>query len=48
MIGLGESYEQTADIEAARDIYKTIVKLRPTDDFGKTAQSRLKRLPKAP
>ncbi len=48
MIGLGECYEQTNDIEAARDIYKTIVKLRPTDDYGKTAQSRLKRLPKVP
>lgn len=48
MIGLGECFEQTADYESARDIYKTIVKLRPTDDYGKTAQSRLKRLPKAP
>jgi TolA-binding protein len=48
MIGLGECYEQTYDVEAARDIYKTIAKLRPTDDYGKTAQSRLKRLPKTP
>lgn len=48
MIGLGECYEQAKEIDAAREIYQTILNLRPTDDFGKTAQSRLKRLPKTP
>ncbi|MBK9250070.1 MAG: tetratricopeptide repeat protein [Ignavibacteria bacterium] len=48
MIGLGECYEQAKEFDAAREIYQTILNLRPTDDFGKTAQSRLKRLPKTP
>lgn len=48
MLGAGECYERLLNIEAARTAYQTIVALRPTDDFGKTAAARLKKLPKEP
>lgn len=44
MLGLGEIYEKQENKEEAIEIYRTIQQLRPTDEFGKTATQRLKRL----
>lgn len=44
MINLGECYEKLNDMVKARETYQTIIILHPADDYGKTAQSRLKRL----
>jgi TolA-binding protein len=44
LLGLGESYENTEKIEEAKEIYKALEALRPDDDFGNTAKSRLKRI----
>ena len=44
MLGLGEIYERIGQIDAARDIYQTIIEIREDDEFGKTATQRLKRL----
>ncbi|HRP01167.1 MAG TPA: tetratricopeptide repeat protein [Candidatus Kapabacteria bacterium] len=46
LINLGESYEKTNNIDSAKEIYNTLEIIRPNDDFGKTAKSRLKRLKK--
>lgn len=48
MLGAGECYERLLNTEAARTSYQTIVALRPTDDYGKAAAARLKKLPKEP
>lgn len=44
LIGLGECYEKTGSTDKAREIYQTVIILHPEDDYGTTAQSRLKRL----
>ena len=44
LLNLGEAYEKTNNNDAARDIYNTLQILRPDDDFGKTAKSRLRRM----
>ena len=44
LLNLGEAYEKTNNNDLARDIYNTLQILRPDDDFGKTAKSRLKRM----
>jgi TolA-binding protein len=46
LIGLGECYEKSNNISKARETYQTVIILHPEDDFGTTAQSRLKRLRK--
>lgn len=46
LINLGEAYEKINNIDAAKEIYNTLEILRPNDDFGKTAKSRLKRMKK--
>lgn len=46
LINLGEAYEKIGKIDSAREIYNTLEIIRPNDDFGKTAKSRLKRLKK--
>lgn len=46
LIGLGECYEKTDNTAKARETYQTVIILHPNDDFGTTAQSRLKRLRK--
>ncbi|MCX6155691.1 MAG: tetratricopeptide repeat protein [Candidatus Kapabacteria bacterium] len=46
MLCLGECYEKTKNIDAAREIYRALETLRPEDEFGKTAKHRLSRLPK--
>jgi TolA-binding protein len=46
LLNLGECYEQTGNNDGATEIYRTLESLRPDDDFGKTAKSRLKRLGK--
>ncbi len=44
MLSLGELYEKKDRHEEAKEIYGTILQLRPEDEFGKTAKTRLKRL----
>lgn len=44
LIGLGECYEKSGSTAKAREIYQTVIILHPSDDYGTTAQSRLKRL----
>ncbi len=44
LLGLGESYENVGQIDNAKEIYKALEALRPDDDFGNTAKSRLKRI----
>lgn len=46
LIGLGESYEQLNNPEAAMETYRLVVALRENDDFAKTAEARLQRLSK--
>lgn len=46
LINLGESYEKLENFDEARNIYTILEVLRPNDDFGKTAKSRLKRFKK--
>ncbi|MFM8569367.1 MAG: tetratricopeptide repeat protein, partial [Candidatus Kapaibacterium sp.] len=46
LIGLGECYEKTGNMSKARETYQTVIILHPNDDYGTTAQSRLKRLRK--
>ena len=43
LLGLGESYEQVKNIEAAIEVYQTLSTLRADDDFGKAAQAKLKK-----
>jgi len=44
LLYLGECKEKLGDIDAAIAVYQTLVEINPENDFGKTAQSRLKRL----
>lgn len=44
MLGLGESYEALDRAAEAKEVYQTVATLRPDDDYGKAAQSRLKRM----
>jgi TolA-binding protein len=44
LLNLGEAYEKTENPDSAREIYNALQAIRPEDDFGKTAKSRLKRI----
>jgi TolA-binding protein len=44
ILNLGECYEQVRDIASAREMYRIVQSLRATDEFGQTAEARLKRL----
>lgn len=44
MLSLGECYEALGRKPDAMSTYQTVLTLRPDDDYGKTAQARLKRL----
>lgn len=44
MLALGECYETLQRKADAQQTYQTVLTLRPDDDYGKTAQARLKRL----
>lgn len=44
LLSMGECYEKLNKPEFAKEMYKIIESLRPDDDFGKTAKSRLRRL----
>ena len=44
LLNLGEAYEKTDNPESAKEIYNALEAIRPDDDFGKTAKSRLKRI----
>ncbi|MFM8772124.1 MAG: tetratricopeptide repeat protein [Candidatus Kapaibacterium sp.] len=44
MLSLGECYEALNRRSDASQTYQTVLTLRPDDDYGKTAQMRLKRL----
>lgn len=46
LLNLGECYEKLENKDLAIEMYTTLEGLRPNDDFGKTAKSRLKRLNK--
>lgn len=46
LLTLGEIFELQLNFDAAKEAYGVIVELRPEDDFGKTAASRLKRIAK--
>lgn len=46
LLSLGECYESVNRIADARTVYELLVRLRPDDDYGKTAASRIKRLKK--
>ena len=44
MLSLGEIYEKGEKLDEAREIYLTIIEIRPDDEFGKTAKTRIKRI----
>lgn len=44
LLALGEAYEKKENYILAREVYQALVALRPGDDFGKTADRRLKRI----
>jgi TolA-binding protein len=44
LLSLGEAYELTEKFEDALAIYSALEALRPDDDFGNTAKSRIKRI----
>ena len=44
LLYLGECKEKLGEKDAAIAVYQTLVEINPENDFGKTAQSRLKRL----
>jgi len=44
LLGMGEALENIGKPQEAIDIYKALEALRPGDDFGNTAKSRLKRI----
>lgn len=46
LLGLGESLEALQRPAEAKEVYELVLSLRTEDDFGKTAQARLKRLAK--
>ncbi|MCS7302076.1 MAG: tetratricopeptide repeat protein [Candidatus Kapabacteria bacterium] len=46
LLGTAECAEKLGNIEKARQLYQTILILRPDDDFGRTAAARRRRLEK--
>lgn len=44
LLHMGECYEKTGNIAAAIEAYRLILTLRPDDEYGRTARSRLSRL----
>ncbi|MBX3043425.1 MAG: tetratricopeptide repeat protein [Candidatus Kapabacteria bacterium] len=44
LLSLGEAYENLDKFDEAREIYSALEALRPDDDFGNTAKSRIKRI----
>lgn len=44
LLSLGEAYENLENYEEASSIYRALEALRPEDDFGNTAKSRIKRI----
>ncbi|PKL85337.1 MAG: hypothetical protein CVV22_08720 [Ignavibacteriae bacterium HGW-Ignavibacteriae-1] len=44
LLNLGESYENLEQFDFAREIYRVLEIIRPDDDYGKTAKSRLNRI----
>ena len=46
LLSLGEVYEEKKEWNNALENYKIIFEIRPNDDFGKTAQTRIKRVEK--
>ncbi len=44
LLNAGECYEKMGNKEAAIEAYRRVVALRPDDEYGRTAQSRLHRL----
>lgn len=44
LLSLGEAYEMLNKYEEASEIYLVLEALRPDDDFGNTAKSRIKRI----
>lgn len=48
LLGLAECAETQGDRAKARELYQTIMILRPDDDFGRTAAARRRRLEKRP
>ena len=44
LLSLGEAYEMLEKTEEALEIYRALETLRPDDDFGNTAKSRIKRI----
>jgi TolA-binding protein len=46
LMNLGEAYERREEYMQALEVYETLETLRPDDDFGKTAKSRIRNLKK--
>lgn len=46
LLGLAECSEAMSNLDRARQLYQTLMILRPDDDFGKTAAARRRRLEK--
>jgi TolA-binding protein len=46
LLGLAECAESLGNIAKARELYQTLMILRPDDDFGRTAATRRRRLEK--
>lgn len=44
LLSLGEAYENLEKFQEAREIYSALEALRPGDDFGNTAKSRINRI----
>lgn len=46
LLGLGDCYETIKNYDAAKEVFQTLLTLRPDDDYGRTATARLKRIQK--
>ncbi|MCS6966515.1 MAG: tetratricopeptide repeat protein [Candidatus Kapabacteria bacterium] len=46
LLQMGECYERMNNHAAASEVYQLVLTLRPTDEYGRTARSRLNRLPR--
>lgn len=44
LLNLGEAYEKLSIFDKAKEVYNTLYAIRPEDEFGRTAKSRLKRI----
>lgn len=44
LLNLGEAHERLDEYDKAAETYSVLLELRPEDDFGKTAKTRLKRI----